>query len=327
MMGRPQRVSEPILRAILLAFYWISSTTAMENNRTSNDTNNSSNGETDKPFSCEWKDLEFPITYGPGIASSLCIVIGGFHLILGFKYQRITLFATGFSSAALLSYAICLIRSTLAIYYILLIVAAVAIFAGILCTTVVFCGLFSSGIVAGFCLAMAFLLGFASLYQYTTLSLPVGVIILGSVLIAGASVWWKRVLLVVTSSIYGGALVTGGLDYFIEDLRLLDYFWLKIFLKNIKGHEPCMFSWIILGVWPLLILIGLLVQFLKTAKQPPKPKKDFHNKRYTMGSPYYSAPDDVEMTELLAEQAQAPPTPSHYTDHTHQRAPMLLGED
>lgn len=46
-----------------------------------------------------------------------------------------------------------------------------------------------------------------------------------------------------------------------------------------------------------------------------------------MGSPYYSAPDDVEMTELLAEQAQAPPTPSLHIDHTHQRAPMLLRED
>lgn len=279
MMGRPQRVSETILRAIVLAFYWISSAAAMENNETSNNANNSSNGGTDKPFSCEWKDLEFPITFGPGIASSVCIVIGGFNLILGFKYQRITLFATGFSSAALLSYVICLIRSTLAIHYVLLIVAAVAIFAGILCTTVVFCGLFSSGIMAGFCLAMVVLLGFASLYQYTTLSIPVGVIIGVSVLIAGANVWWKRVLLIVSSSINGGALIVGGLDYFIEDLRLLDYFWLKIFMKNIKGHEPCIFSWIILGVWPLMVLIGLLVQFLKTAKQPPKPKKGESQRR------------------------------------------------
>lgn len=84
-MGRPQRVSETILRAIVLVFYWISSAAAMENNETSNNANNSSNGGTDKPFSCEWKDLEFPITIGPGIASSVCIVIGGFNLILGKK--------------------------------------------------------------------------------------------------------------------------------------------------------------------------------------------------------------------------------------------------
>ena len=43
-----------------------------------------------------------------------------------------------------------------------------------------------------------------------------------------------------------------------------------------------------------------------------------------MGSPFYSAPDDIEMTELLGEQSgQAPPTPSLNMDRTPQRAPML----
>jgi len=43
-----------------------------------------------------------------------------------------------------------------------------------------------------------------------------------------------------------------------------------------------------------------------------------------MGSPFYSAPDDIEMTELLGEQGQATPTPSLNMDHTPQRAPMLV---
>lgn len=198
---------------------------------------------------------------------------------VGAKYQRISLFATGFSSAALLTYVVCLVRSSLLLQYILLITAAVGIFAGILCTTVIFCGLFSSGIAAGFCLAMAFLLGFSSLYQYATISIPVGVVIGVSVVMAGAGVWWKRVLLIISSSIYGGALMMGGVDYFIEELRLLDYVWQKVFIKDVKGDEPCFFSWIILGVWPLLVLIGLLVQFLKTAKKPPKPKKGESHRR------------------------------------------------
>lgn len=96
---------------------------------------------------------------------------------------------------------------------------------------------------------------------------------------AGAGVWWKRVLLIVTSSIYGGALMIGGLDYFIEDLRLLHYIWQKVFTMDVKGVEPCLFSWIFLGVWPLTVLIGLLVQFLKTAKKPPKPKKGESHRR------------------------------------------------
>lgn len=279
MIERSRRVFFPPLRALVLAFCWISSTAAVSNNTSTTTTNNPSNETSGKPFSCEWKDLDFPITYGPGIACSLCILIGGFHVVVGFKYQRITLFATGFSSAALLTYLICLIRSSLDIQYILLITAAVGIFAGILCTTVIFCGLFTSGIVAGFSLAMVFLLGFSSLYTYTTLSIPVGMVIGVPVLLAGASVWWKRVLLIVTSSIYGGALMIAGMDYFIENLRLLDYTWQKVFIKDLKGLKPCFFSWIVLGVWPLLVLIGLLVQFLKTAKKPRKPKKGENSRR------------------------------------------------
>lgn len=67
----------------MLAFYWISSTAAVSNNTSNETTNNPPNKTSDKPFSCEWKDLEFPITYGPGIACSLCILIGGFHVIVG----------------------------------------------------------------------------------------------------------------------------------------------------------------------------------------------------------------------------------------------------
>lgn len=55
------------------------------------------------------------------------------------------------------------------------------------------------------------------------------------------------------------------------------------------------------------------------------PYADFHNKCYSMGSPFYSAPDDIEMTELLAEQGQAPPTPSLNVDHTPQGS--SLGEE
>ena len=198
--------------------------------------------------------------------------------LVGFKYQRITLFATGCSSAALLTYLICLERSSLAVHYVLLITAALGIFGGILCTTVIFCGLFTSGIVAGFSVAITFLFGLASLDVYQSISVPIGVLIGISVVVAGANVWWKRVVLILTSSIYGAALIAGGLDYFVEDLRLLHHVWEKVLLFEITGRL-CFFSWITFGVWPLMCLIGLLVQFLKTGKKPSKPKKGENHRR------------------------------------------------
>lgn len=46
-----------------------------------------------------------------------------------------------------------------------------------------------------------------------------------------------------------------------------------------------------------------------------------------MGSPFYSAPDDIEMTELLVEQGQAPPTRSLNMDHAPQGSLLLAGDD
>lgn len=57
------------------------------------------------------------------------------------------------------------------------------------------------------------------------------------------------------------------------------------------------------------------------------PRTDFLNKHYSMGSPFYSAPDDIEMTELLMEQGQAPPTLSLNTDHSPEGSSLLMGED
>ena len=82
-IDRPQRVFFSPVRAFVLLFYWLSSTAAMDNSTLNNTTTKTPNGSEPKPFSCEWKDLEFPINYGPGIASSLCVIIGGFHVILG----------------------------------------------------------------------------------------------------------------------------------------------------------------------------------------------------------------------------------------------------
>lgn len=63
----------------LMVSFWIPSTSA--NNATLNTPNGSQ--PTLKPFSCEWSDLNFSISFGPGIAASLCVLIGGFHIIVG----------------------------------------------------------------------------------------------------------------------------------------------------------------------------------------------------------------------------------------------------
>ena len=60
----------------MLVLFWCSA--AAVSNTTTN-----KNGTFDEKFSCEWNDLKFPITYGPGIACGLSGLIGGFLIIFG----------------------------------------------------------------------------------------------------------------------------------------------------------------------------------------------------------------------------------------------------
>ena len=66
------------------------------------------------------------------------------------------------------------------------------------------------------------------------------------------------------TSIIGGAAITASFDYFVEKLKMVNWVWVHI--KGKEEVEFCWFSWLILGVWPLLVVIGFIVQSLVTAR-------------------------------------------------------------
>jgi hypothetical protein len=58
--------------------------------------------------------------------------------------------------------------------------------------------------------------------------------------------------------------MAGSLDYFVEKFLMVKWVWDRVALK--PSHAPCWFGWLILAVWPLMVLIGISTQWAVTGR-------------------------------------------------------------
>ena len=64
----------------------------------------------------------------------------------------------------------------------------------------------------------------------------------------------QKSLTIFHAALYGGAVITTGLDYFVEHSVMLMWVWDRV---RVKESKPiCWFSWAIVATWPLTFLLG-----------------------------------------------------------------------
>ena len=66
---------------------------------------------------------------------------------------------------------------------------------------------------------------------------------------------FQKSLTIFNSALYGGAVVATGVDYFVENSIMLMWVWDKVRAKE-SEDSPCWFSWAILMIWPVLLILG-----------------------------------------------------------------------
>ena len=65
---------------------------------------------------------------------------------------------------------------------------------------------------------------------------------------------FQRVLTIFNAALYGGAVITTSLDYFVEHSVMLKWVWDRV---CVKPSDPiCWYSWAIAGAWPLAFILG-----------------------------------------------------------------------
>ncbi|KAG0711403.1 Transmembrane protein 198 [Chionoecetes opilio] len=92
----------------------------------------------------------------------------------------------------------------------------------------------------------------------------VGILLASGLLLAILTLYFQKGLTIIGTSVSGGAIMSATLDYFIE--KFLMVYWFGDRLKVVESERPCWFSWMILGVWPFMVMVGSLTQWRLTGR-------------------------------------------------------------
>lgn len=144
--------------------------------------------------------------------------------------------------------------------------AGIGIGIGLLCGLVTMLvrsvGLFMTGLLLGLLLALAALLVTQQFYTPTTVWVPLGALLGSGMLFAVLTLQWQKMFTMVSTAVFGAAIMTVCADYFVEMLALATHVYEC--LRLTPGPPLCWYSWVILGIWPALSLLGVLVQWKLT---------------------------------------------------------------
>ncbi|XP_070695996.1 transmembrane protein 198-like [Pempheris klunzingeri] len=213
--------------------------------------------------------LEINIKYEvvPSIVCSVCLSFGLIYCLLGYRCFRMVMFFSGFmcgSAAVLLLYQkepgldIQLGTETKAG-----IGLGVGVLCGLMTMLVSTMGLLLSGLQLGSLLSLAILVVIGQFHSLTPIWVPLSAILTASIVTAVFTLQWQKLFTVIYTSVFGAATMMLCVDYLVGTFKLPDQVY--DLLCEVAPSPLCWFNWAITGIWPVMSLIGVLVQWRFTA--------------------------------------------------------------
>ncbi|KAK4879274.1 hypothetical protein RN001_007420 [Aquatica leii] len=215
---------------------------------------------------CNHIDTDYNLT--TATVCSVYIIFGVLYTFFGYRCFKTVMFLTGFIFASSLVYLICLQGELMPPYG----NAGVALLAGFLfgliTMLVQYVGLFMSGLHTGLLLGLATLLAADHILETSpkgSVWLCVGILLASALIFAVLNLYFRKGLTILGTSIYGAAIISVAVDYFLERVAMVLWVWQRVSLRPV-APAPCWFSWIVLGIWPALVCAGLFIQFIITGR-------------------------------------------------------------
>lgn len=176
------------------------------------------------------------------------------------------MFLTGFILASTVIFLICEEESDLSTGANAGIALGIGLLCGLITMLVQFFGLFMTGFCSGLFITVATLVILEQFYLVDIIWIPIGVSF-GCGLLGGLlTLKWQRQFIIISTSIIGAATVMTSVDYFLELFRLVQYVYERFRLVHHDTKTLCWYSWLIFAVWPLIAIIGMILQFRVTSK-------------------------------------------------------------
>lgn len=172
------------------------------------------------------------------------------------------MFLTGFIFGSILTYTICLEEDVLPPEGQIGVAVGAGIICGLITMLLQYVGLFLTGFHFGVAIGVTVLIILEQYHHPETKWIPIGVLVGVGLLFALLSLRFQKTLMILGTSIIGGALMVTCLDFFIEHAAMMNYVWER--MKGDASNPVCWYSWVILGCWPFCFLVGAVLQWRVT---------------------------------------------------------------
>ncbi|XP_067842848.1 transmembrane protein 198-B [Heptranchias perlo] len=204
----------------------------------------------------------------PSVVCAMCCLFGVIYCFFGYRCFKAIMFLTGLMFGSIVIFMLCykerVLDTQLSVEASMGIGLGIGILCGLVTMLVRSVGLFMVGLLLGLLMAVAGLVTLEQFYHPRTVWVPIGLLLGAGMFFAVLTLQWQRLFTVLSTAAFGGAVITVTVDYFIELFLLVQYIYERV--KVAPVQPVCWYSWVILGVWPVLTALGVLVQFKVTAE-------------------------------------------------------------
>lgn len=180
------------------------------------------------------------------------------------------MFLTGFVFGSVVTYLVCLEQQLLPWEGKLELAGVAALFGvvvGLITMLVHQLGLFITGFSNGALLGTGALVIMEFFYHPRTVWICIGVVFLTGLVSALLILYFQKGLTILSTGMCGAALLTVAIDYYVEKFAMVYYVYDCVRnSQDVQLGQMCWFTWVILGIWPALFVIGILTQWNITGK-------------------------------------------------------------
>ncbi|KAL4635778.1 transmembrane protein 198-B-like [Arapaima gigas] len=227
----------------------------------------SRDGSPEHFYNCEER-IERRYEIVPSVVCSMCCLFGIIYCFFGYRCFKAVMFLTGLMFGSVVIFMLCYKERVLDTQLSVEASAGIGLGIGVLCGLVTMLvrsvGLFMVGLLLGLLVAIAALVVMEEFHHPRTVWVPLGVLLGSGTLFAVLTLQWQRCFTTLSTAVFGAAVITVAVDYFVELFALVHYVYERI--KVAPARPVCWFTWVILGVWPVLTVLGVLIQWKVTAE-------------------------------------------------------------
>ncbi|XP_021234928.1 transmembrane protein 198-like isoform X2 [Numida meleagris] len=212
---------------------------------------------------------------GPAVLCALGCVLGLLYGGIGHRCFKAVLFTSGLLLGSGVIFLLCYKERVLETRLSLEVSAGIALAIGALCGLVTALlrsvGLFATGLLLGLLLAAAVLAAAAPLVPPLSPWVPVGVLLGPALLCALLTLRWPKALTTLATAVLGAAVAVACVDYFVEAFALVVHISERLRMEAVG--QLCWHSWVVLGAWPALSLLGVLLQQWRPSASRTEPPR------------------------------------------------------